>query len=143
MIPNQAEWMQHNDSIDLSVIGVGKRERQFVMWEPFYISNNEEPWFDERINWEGQSDKRVQVELKKNNFNNNFDFTYIFLQNYAMCLLGYEYHILHPAFLVHKPGIKESIEWQSAYVQLMNSLIENVIVPEYKIIYGHNDNCAV
>ena len=67
------------------------------------------------------------------------------LKGYAMCLLDYEYHILHPAFLVHSPGIKSTNPHAKRlkYVPAMNKLIKNVIMPEYKIIYGRNKNCTV
>ena len=46
----------------LHVIHVGKRLKPHEIWEPFYISNNEEPFFDERLSWEGMSDKMEQVK---------------------------------------------------------------------------------
>ena len=40
---------------------VGKRHPPFHHWEPIYIGTNEEPTYDERLTWEGRSDKMVQV----------------------------------------------------------------------------------
>ena len=45
-----------------------------------------DPHYDERLSWEGKSDKMTQ--------------------GYALCVLDYEFQILDNAFLVHKPGIK-------------------------------------
>ena len=39
----------------------GKREKPYHRWEPIYIGTNEEPTYDERLTWEGRSDKMVQV----------------------------------------------------------------------------------
>lgn len=64
LVPNQTVWLQDFNSMEMSVIGVGRREFEFSKWEPFYISNNEEPYFDERVDWEGQSDKRIQVYVE-------------------------------------------------------------------------------
>ena len=129
VVPQQKEWLKANDSDELSVFSVGKRYDKFKSWEPFYISDNKEPIFDERVTWEGQSNKRIQ--------------------NYAMCLLDYEYHVLHPAFLVHSPGIKKlnlkSNETKSRlrYAKVMNKIIDNDIMPEYAILFGENKRCKI
>ena len=39
----------------------GKRETPYNRWEPIYIGTNEDPSYDERLTWEGRSDKMVQV----------------------------------------------------------------------------------
>ena len=63
-----------------------------------------------------------------------------------MCVLDYDFAILNEAFLIHKPGIKtsktKSSETDSKKVQLQRNLIEKVIVPELKIIYGHKAGCG-
>ncbi|KAM7352187.1 beta-1,4-glucuronyltransferase 1-like isoform 2-T2 [Cochliomyia hominivorax] len=129
LIPKQKSWLKANDSEDLEIFTMGKRQGSFGSWEPFYISDNKEPMFDERVTWEGQSNKRVQ--------------------NYAMCLLDYEYHVLHPAFLIHAPGIKK-IHTQSKqfktrikYAAAMNKLIVQEIMPEYEVLYGVNKRCRI
>ena len=69
-MPEQKTWLKANDSDELTVFSVGKRYNKFVFWEPFYMSDNKELIFDERVTWEGHSNKRVK--------------------NYTMCLLDYE-----------------------------------------------------
>ncbi|XP_065357420.1 beta-1,4-glucuronyltransferase 1 [Calliphora vicina] len=129
LVPKQKEWVKANSSDELEVFTVGKRYDKFLYWEPFYISDNKEPIFDERVTWEGQSNKRIQ--------------------NYAMCLMDYEYHILHPAFLVHAPGIKvlnvKSNETKTRwnYAAAMNKVIRREIMPEYAVLFGKNKRCAV
>lgn len=125
LVPEQDKWVEANDSDTLEVFAVTKREGKFIHWEPFYISDNTEPLFDERVTWEGQSNKRIQ--------------------NYAMCLLNYEYHVLHPAFLVHAPGIKKFNPYSKrlTYVTPMNKLIATKILPEFSILYGINQRCSV
>lgn len=125
LVPKQNEWILANTSQELKVFTVGKRYGVFASWEPFYISDNKEPLFDERVTWEGQSNKRIQ--------------------NYAMCLMDYEYHVLHPAFLVHAPGIKKFNKKSERlkYIPLMNKLIKNKIIPEYQVLYGTNSKCKI
>ncbi|XP_075149564.1 beta-1,4-glucuronyltransferase 1-like [Haematobia irritans] len=126
LVPNQEQWIKANKSENkMEIFSRGKRHGHFKYWEPFYISNNKEPMFDERVTWEGQSNKRIQ--------------------NYAMCLLDYEYHVLYPAFVVHAPGIKKSDTKPDRlrYVWPMNKMIRETIVPEYQVLYGENKNCTV
>lgn len=126
-VPEQDQWIRSNvtTSDKLEVFTVAKRKGKFVSWEPFYVSDNREPLFDERFTWEGKWDKRIQ--------------------NYAMCLLDFEYHILYPAFLVHAPGIKTS-HWNAKrqkYVEATRNLIESTIPDEYRMIYGIDDACRI
>ncbi|XP_067625462.1 beta-1,4-glucuronyltransferase 1 isoform X2 [Eurosta solidaginis] len=124
-VPEQNKWVNATDTEELTLFTHSKREDLFKYWEPFYISDNQEPIFDERVTWEGQSNKRIQ--------------------NYAMCLLGYDYFVLHPPFLVHTPGIKHynKNDTRYKYVPAMNSLINTVIRPEYQILYGQNNKCFI
>lgn len=125
VVPEQDKWVEANVTHKLDVFSVGKRYNKFIYWEPFYVSDNKEPEFDERVTWEGQSNKRIQ--------------------NYAMCLLDYDYHILNIAFVVHSPGIKKYNPKSERlhYVAPMNKLIASTIVPEYKVLYGENKKCKV
>ncbi|KAI9585373.1 hypothetical protein GQX74_001220 [Glossina fuscipes] len=117
MVPGYGKWLNRTNVNTMEIIAVSKREGKFASWEPFYISDNREPMFDERVTWEGQSNKRIQ--------------------NYAMCLLGFKYHVLHPAFLVHTPGIKRVNlkDPRLKYVAPTNALIRKKIIPEYHILY--------
>ncbi|XP_017012816.2 beta-1,4-glucuronyltransferase 1 [Drosophila takahashii] len=126
MIPGQEAWLNQSSSAEdqLHLFSKTLRKNKFKAWEPFYISDNTEPLFDERVTWEGQSNKRIQ--------------------NFAMCLLGYEYHVLSPAFLVHSPGIKEFSKNGSSrlqYAKEMTKFIKNKIEPEYRVLYGQNSAC--
>ena len=52
-------------------------------WEPIFIGRSRgDPPYEERFSWEGRADKMTQ--------------------SLAMCLLGYEYHVLSTPFLVHR-----------------------------------------
>ena len=66
----------------MNVLHVGKRIKPFQHWEPIYIGTNQEPLYDERLTWEGRSDKMAQ--------------------GYKLCLLNYQFHILDNAFLIHR-----------------------------------------
>ena len=48
---------------DLSVSYVAKRHPPFDKWEPIYIGTNEEPWYEERLSWEGRKDKMTQASF--------------------------------------------------------------------------------
>ncbi|XP_055857179.1 beta-1,4-glucuronyltransferase 1-like isoform X2 [Episyrphus balteatus] len=122
-IPKLAAWIKANETNQLNVFTVGKRYDKQASWEPFYVSDNREPFFDERFTWEGKKNKRIQA--------------------YAMCLLDYEFHVLNNAFLIHKPGIK-IYKYNTLRVEqtaLMNKLVNNTIIPEYKKIYGNRKKC--
>ncbi|KAB7504672.1 hypothetical protein Anas_12329, partial [Armadillidium nasatum] len=82
------KWLQKDIKPGLSVHTIGKRETQvWKVWEPFFITTTttKELLFDERFMSEGKGDKMVQ--------------------NYIMCLLDYEYHVLDNAFIVHEPEL--------------------------------------
>ena len=46
---------------ELHVFHIGKRNPPFQHWEPIYIGSNNDPLYDERLSWEGRSDKMTQV----------------------------------------------------------------------------------
>lgn len=46
---------------ELGIFHTAKRTDDFVSWEPFYIGTNADPYFDERLSWEGKQDKMSQV----------------------------------------------------------------------------------
>lgn len=48
--------------LDLGVFHIGKRTGYFVHWEPIYIGTHADPHYDERLSWEGKSDKMTQVQ---------------------------------------------------------------------------------
>lgn len=60
-IPNNDEWMNSKEDAKLGVFTTVKRRGQYGVWEAFYIGTNNDPWFDERLIWEGQRNKMTQV----------------------------------------------------------------------------------
>ena len=46
---------------ELHVFHVGKRNPPYQHWEPIYIGTHDDPLYDERLSWEGRSDKMTQV----------------------------------------------------------------------------------
>lgn len=46
---------------ELDIFHIGKRIGAFIHWEPIFIGTNFEPMYDERLSWEGKSDKMTQV----------------------------------------------------------------------------------
>lgn len=126
-VPLQKEWLNTTESKDMDLFSQTKRLKEYKYWEPFYIGTKKEPDFDERVSWEGQSNKRIQ--------------------NYPMCLLNYDYIVLNNAFLVHHPGIKTKAGYEDPlrqkYITLTNKFISKVIVPQFKILYGEREGCIV
>lgn len=49
--------------LDLGIFHIGKRVGYFVHWEPIYIGTHADPRYDERLSWEGKSDKMTQVSV--------------------------------------------------------------------------------
>ena len=110
----------------MSVFHVGKRINPFQHWEPIYIGTNSEPLYDERLTWEGRSDKMAQ--------------------GFKLCLLNYEFHILDNAFLIHKPGIKTKQSLQSMNKEKISEqkdYLKKTIMPEIERIYGSREGCQI
>lgn len=62
-IPREDEWLSAEESSNLNVFDVTKRQGAYHIWEPFFVSTQREPLWDERLNWEGQGNKMSQVIL--------------------------------------------------------------------------------
>lgn len=124
-VPKSKEWMAANETEELGIFHIGKRVGYFVHWEPIYIGTHADPRYDERLSWEGKSDKMTQ--------------------GYALCALDYEFHILDNAFLVHKPGIKvlKKDPKRAMLAAKTNQLIKKIIYPELQVMYGTRKGCAV
>ena len=61
-IPKSKEWMASPETTGLHVFHIGKRTGYFVHWEPIFIGTHSDPLYDERLSWEGKSDKMTQVK---------------------------------------------------------------------------------
>lgn len=124
-VPRSKEWQEAPETEELHIFHVGKRTGSFVHWEPIFIGTNNDPLYDERLSWEGKSDKMTQ--------------------GYALCVLDYDFLILDNAFLVHRPGIKifKKDPHREMLTAKTNALIKKIIVPELKILYGTRKGCAV
>lgn len=126
-IPHSKEWLEAAVKPGLDVLHVGKRIKPFQHWEPIYIGTNQEPSYDERLSWEGRSDKMAQ--------------------GYKLCLKNYQFHILDNAFLIHRPGIKTKKTLHSAInlkkISAQNELLKKTIFPEIKKLYGVRKGCEM
>lgn len=124
-VPKSKEWQQQKETKGLQVFHIGKRNGKFIHWEPIFIGTHADPLYDERLSWEGKSDKMTQ--------------------GYALCVMDYNFLILNNAFLVHKPGIK--VYKRDARRDMLagktRRLIKKIIFPELKILYGTRKGCAV
>ncbi|EEZ97317.1 N-acetyllactosaminide beta-1,3-N-acetylglucosaminyltransferase-like Protein [Tribolium castaneum] len=124
-IPKAKEWQMAKETDDLKVFHVGKRNGRYIHWEPIFIGTHADPLYDERLSWEGKSDKMTQ--------------------GYALCVLDYDFLILNNAFLVHRPGIKvyKKDQKRAMLAAKTNQLIKKIIFPELKVLYGVKKGCAV
>lgn len=57
-IPQIEDWIKAEIKNELHIFHTIKKQG---MWEPFYIGTNSEPYFDERLSWEGRFNKLTQV----------------------------------------------------------------------------------
>ncbi|CAH0559039.1 unnamed protein product [Brassicogethes aeneus] len=124
-IPKAKEWQNTEETEGLHVFHVGKRNGKYIHWEPIFIGTHNDPLYDERLSWEGKSDKMTQ--------------------GYALCVMDYDFLILDNAFLVHKPGIKlyKKDSRRATLAAKTNQLIKKIIFPELKVLYGIRKGCAV
>lgn len=99
-----------------------KRTGQFHHWEPIYIGTQDDPYYDERLSWEGKSDKMTQ--------------------GYLLCALDYTMALLTDAFLTHRPGFKKYSDAVRPKLEKETfEVIRKVIGPELYKIYGKRDGC--
>lgn len=60
-IPKALEWETMEETGGLSVFHIEKRIDEFKFWEPIFIGTNNDPLYDERLNWDGKKEKMPQV----------------------------------------------------------------------------------
>lgn len=60
-IPMSKHWLEEKETSEMEVFAISKRTGSYRQWEAFYIGTNNDPLFDERLTWEGQSNKMTQV----------------------------------------------------------------------------------
>jgi len=124
-IPKAKEWSSMPFVPGVRVFHIGKRHKPYHHWEPIFIGTKDDPYYDERLSWEGRSDKMTQ--------------------GYILCVKDYEFHILDNGFLVHRPGIKriKVIPQKNPVVARQNRLISSTILPELKLVFGTRPGCVV
>ncbi|KAL7642852.1 UNVERIFIED_CONTAM: hypothetical protein RMT77_006140 [Armadillidium vulgare] len=120
-VPKYDKWLQKDIKPGLSVHAIGKRKHKYRKWEPIFITTTKELLFDERFMSEGRGDKMVQ--------------------NYIMCLLDYEYHVLDNAFIVHEPGLIHKDLHIIEIEEKQDILRETEIKKECDRFYGKNKYC--
>lgn len=65
--PDRYVWIKEppaNESA-MNVFRATKRLRSRNQWEPLYIGTNAEPFYDERLTWDGKRDKMSQVSIEE------------------------------------------------------------------------------
>jgi len=124
MIPKGTEWLRERLSSSMKVFTTAKRQGSFSHWEPIFIGSRDDPEYDERLSWEGKSDKMTQA--------------------YVLCLKDFNFHILSNGFLVHKPGIKSIKQAARPKQEASNKeIILKKILPEIKLLYGTRSGCKM
>lgn len=123
MAQNLPVWINQTDNAQsINVFSISKR---LNLWDPIYIGTIHDPEYDERLSWEGMSDKMVH--------------------SYALCLMDYSFLTLDNAFLVHKPGIKMG-HTDPARLSLAAKIykkIRNRFLVEYLQKYGYQEGCTL
>ncbi|KAF2893222.1 hypothetical protein ILUMI_12941, partial [Ignelater luminosus] len=119
-IPQLNRWLNIEVNDELDIFTTVKREGKLVRWEAVYIGTNEDPFFDEQLDWERHGNKMAQA--------------------YALCLLNYDYVILDNAFLVHKPGIKKKMV-NAKIIPKTGKFIREVLGKQLEAIYGKRKGC--
>lgn len=124
-IPQGQQWMKAPETTQMDVFHVGKRRGKFVHWEPIFIGTHQDPYYDERLSWEGKKDKMTQ--------------------GYILCVKDYDFMILNNAFLIHKPGIKHYVKnaKRDAIAGRQSQFVKNVIMPQLKALFGTRNGCAI
>lgn len=124
-LPKSVEWRTVNITEGLHVFHIAKRHKPHQRWEPIYVGTQDDPLYDERLTWEGKSDKMTQ--------------------GYALCMLDYDFMILDNAFLVHRPGVKipRREPWRDAIAKKQSAVIRSNIFRELKSMYGANKDCII
>lgn len=128
----------------MHVFHVGKRNPPYQHWEPIYIGTHQDPLYDERLSWEGRSDKMTQASPQQQ-MHLLIPVMIFHFQGYQLCVLDYDFMILNNAFLIHRPGIKtaktSSTHIDKAKVAAQNDFIKKIIMPELKQLYGTRKGC--
>lgn len=65
-IPKATEWEEKKETDGLDVFYAQKRNGEFKFWEPIFIGTNNDPFYDERLNWDGKKEKMPQVSDNNN-----------------------------------------------------------------------------
>ncbi|XP_052747387.1 beta-1,4-glucuronyltransferase 1 [Bicyclus anynana] len=124
-IPQGQQWINSSETSQMDVFHVGKRRGKFVHWEPIFIGTHQDPYYDERLSWEGKQDKMTQ--------------------GYILCVKDYDFMILNNAFLIHKPGIKHYVKntKRDTLASRQSLYIKNIIMPQLKTLFGKRNGCAL
>lgn len=81
-IPMFEEWKRAPVIDELKIFTTVKRIKEFSFWEPVFIGTNQEPFYENSLTWEEESDRMTQSCI--------------------LCLLDYDIHVLDNAFLTHR-----------------------------------------
>lgn len=60
-IPKAIEWEATEETDGFGVFHIEKRIGEFKFWEPNFIGTNNDPFYDERLSWDGKKEKMTQV----------------------------------------------------------------------------------
>lgn len=120
-IPDHQIWEANAENRTLAVFTCVTRTDSFDFWEPFYIGTNEDPYFDERVPYEGGSNKMIQA--------------------YTMCMMNYRFGILNNAFLIHRPGFKTYRKPQQQ--QNVTKMMFLDVARQYDLMFGPNPDCSM
>lgn len=128
-IPNQTEWLKAEDLATMNIFTKVQRNDKYASWLPIYISDNQEPFLMENMPRQAGIGKR--------------------LQDFTMCLLDYDYLILHPAYLIHSFGASKlnfatkTVRRLQREKEEVNLKLNKEIKEKLKMFYGDKPHCKI
>ena len=90
-VPKAKEWQNAAETEGLHVFYTGKRMGPHIHWEPIYIGTNNEPLYDERLSWEGKSDKMTQVSNGAGIFSDHVSIFIISTRHFSVGHISFSY----------------------------------------------------
>ncbi|XP_050672927.1 beta-1,4-glucuronyltransferase 1-like isoform X2 [Leptidea sinapis] len=61
--PGLQTWLFRTPRDVLEPMLISRREYPYHRWEPLYFGTQQEPWYDEKLSWEGRQEKMTQDHL--------------------------------------------------------------------------------
>ncbi|VVD03680.1 unnamed protein product [Leptidea sinapis] len=98
---------------------ISRREYPYHRWEPLYFGTQQEPWYDEKLSWEGRQEKMTQM--------------------LELCLQDYRMVVLDGGFLCHAASNKNITN--NIKAEQLTRRRYQTIISEFKNKYPKRPKC--